>query len=1133
MSARFSWRAVILAAFLLLPVEAASQIGSPDCLPVLRLTDTTGRPVVGARLRVWSDTAGGNTAARGGAWQVGVSDSAGRLPVSEVLGATAQVWAPGFMPRVVRIPENPCEMRTVALRASLAALPVVRVHPSDTLLTDLVIPYQRPTGHGEELLMNAADPSTAGPNNGDFARVAAALVGFNRSADGLSVLGLPASTNQLLLDGLPVSSLQLPRDATVMGRAGISSNALAGGYAGAVVHAGTIPSSFREFDVRVTSNGAVDGVGGRTEAAWIPSVNAAIGSPLPSDRGGFSMLINTSTGTLPMPPEASSGLLERIARTRDRLGLPAWQEPARSRATMAMTTLMLNDVVGGVATSMLRVGAMSSQGGPRSALEVLAVPGRQDGIDVALQNRWRRAWPWGRISVSAGGTLERQRNRALSGEVAGTLDFPDFGGGPATRVPFGVTLPVESDRRQRLIRFDVRFDRTLPRRLGEVSIQAEVIGRDGTLRVDPTAGSTQTRLEVGTNDIRLLSTESVRTTESASGRAGVAALGVNARFIVSPRVLLTLGGRLDVQGLAEGSGRGRSSTSVIADLSPRAGLIAHLFRRRQYLGELHVNAGRFVGWISPSDVVGTALVGTSAERLCIPNAPVLVPPVPPLDATCTVPADSVGVRTFTRGVGAPSTWRLGMTFRPLPFYRLFWPFFRLDLSRTDRLPSFAAGNLSGGGLGAFVAGDGRRVFAPPGAIDPSTGLLPPFAGLEDRALGVQRVAGWNGASEAAQLSLGMILLDVANLQLIGSVTRAWGRERIVGSADGSTEGAQAPRWAPLASLPAWVGKLGVTSRDGPLGIQAFVEWSSGTRFTPRLGTDVNGDGAANDPVGVGQSPALDALIRSQGCRFPIGAGLAPLQSCTSRPRLTTSIRLSRTGSWWGRGRDIEVAVDLVNLFSWWQLARGREESTPAAWEQGRNESIAAFPVGYDASSRQFLVRPNPAFGDGTADWRASQPTQATVRLEVKVPFLASRSRQELDRANAERSEASRGRAIAAIAERWYFDPVEPVLESPLGESLADSTRRQLLDIRRALIAEHARAWQRLRSIQPDSASLPAQEALRRQAEQQSRDAYEQATERIRAALGDDLARAPAWLSFLLRRGASRFLIGFQPATPDP
>lgn len=1019
----------------------------------------------------------------------------------------------------------------MALQQSQQTLATVRVTAKDTLLTELVIPFQNPTGHGEELLMRGDDPAAAGMNNGDYARVAATVVGFNRSGGDLTALGLPSSTNQLVLDGLPVSSLQLPRDATVMGRAGISSDALTGGYAGGYVNAGTIPHSFRELDLRITTEGTAAGVGSRTTIGGIPSVNLSIGSPLPAHRGGISILLNASSATLPIPATDSSDLFQRILRTGDQLGLDAWNDPARSRTASALATLMMSDVAGGVVTSMFRAGLVSSRGGANTSMDRLTVPGRQDGVDLALQNRWRRAWPWGRLTVSAGGTVERQRSGPLADVPGGWLDLLDAGGASGTRIPFGSLLPAANDRRSRLVKVDARFDRKLPTLAGTLTAQIELIGRDAAWHRTPTAGATLARVNVMESDARLLSTETARSSETAGGRAGIAALSFNTYIEPTPRVNVSLGGRLDVQAMDDGRSLGGPST-VFADVSPRLGFIASFYRRRRYVGELQVNAGRFVNWIGSSDLLEPTLSGSMVQQICPQAPPLRVPPLPPAGTGCAAAPESIVVRSIASGIRAPSTWRAGMQFRPNTVFRVLWPYVRLDLSRTDRLRTITSGNLAGGGLGLFSAADGRRVFAPPGAIDPATGLILPNAGLEARASGVQRIAGWDGVSEAAQLTFGAILLDLGGLQFNGSLTRAWGRQRIVGVADGSTNGVQAARWAPMQALPAYVSKVTVTSLFLPFEVAAFVEWTSGERFTPLFGTDVNGDGLANDAVGLGASAALDAAIRDQRCPMLGGVGVAPPNSCTTSSRLTTAVRFARTGSLGVLRRDVEVAVDLVNLFSLWSLVGGRGSGRLTEWEQGRNDPVAAFPVGFDSSSRRILSRPNPAFGAGSGAWRALLPTMASARVEVKVPFAASRSRQELERANAAQSNAMRAKAIAAIAERWYFDPVEFVLESPLGPLLADSTRGQLLQVRRTLTAEHAIAWRRLMDAQRDDAPLPEQERLRRQAEQRSRDAYEAATERIRAVLGADLDQAPPWLTSVLQAGASRVLIGFQPSAQD-
>jgi hypothetical protein len=1105
--------------------SASAQQARAACTTTFAVLDSAGAPVAGARARL--RLPGPESTERPEhRWLPGASGSDGRLASDVPANAVLVFVAPGYAPSVAPPSTDRCGLVTVVLRPgppSIRTLATVKVRGVDTLSTQLIIPFQAPTGHGESLLRNGEDPPTAGVINGDFERVAATVPGLNRGPNGISAYGLPSSANQLLLDGLPVSSLQLPRDVPVLGRAGTSANTLAGGFAGAVVNAGVVPASYRQLDVRVS--GVADARFGSAESLVQaqPSVNVLAGTPLPGQRGGLTVAVNAADRNSRPAPWGDPSLLAAATGVATRLGLPVQSGSSRASATQVLSSLLLQDVAGGVYTSTFRLGRNHLTVGAFSTLQQWEEPTENRGTDVAWQNRWKRLVGPGTITVAIGGTRERRTTNPSTNTNGGWFDLASPAVADPVRIAFGAPLTPRTVLEQSLVRSEARWDQWSRSRRIQHTVIVEPLVRWGNQSLSP--ASTLPRVGVDVRDsVRVTSWQVNDMHLMSASRLAVLGAAYNVA-VDAPRTAWSFGARLDAQGALLGGTSG--SRRFVADVSPRFGVEHDVVIRRRYVAKLQADAGRFVGWFPLDQALAMSQQGLQRTAACEPVQAVRLFPVPQ-ENPCGGGVVERPVTSDVNGpVRPPSTWRAGAEARWFALRGQVWLYLKSGVSRTENLPAVSGSNLVVGAAPGFQDADGRWVFASPASIRPSSGVIDPAQGLHDPAKGFVSSFSTSGVMESAQVTVGVLIPSAWRVNINASVTRGWGRQTVQGIADGRTNGGASPVWAPIAALPTYVAKLRLNKSARPFGVSGFLEWATGDRFTPSAGGDLNGDGVQNDPVrGVGPLP-LGLGPNDVSCLSRATTSLAAPMSCVGPPRLSTTLRLTYVGDLLRFGRDIELALDVGDVFTWINAALPSTVDALSRAEQVWFDPVAYVPVGFDASRRQFAFAPNPAFGQGTAAWQAARARRSFVRLEGRVSFAASRSQQDLERFTRARTQAQAMAAMSALSRRWFYDPVEPLLASTVAQSLSLDVRRQLIDARRQYEADFSSTWRRAAEARSSANDMRDQERIVRQAERISVALYEKMTSAVRSALGDALQQFPSWMVAGLKPEASRSLLGFQ------
>jgi hypothetical protein len=284
---------------------------------------------------------------------------------------------------------------------------------------------------------------------------------------------------------------------------------------------------------------------------------------------------------------------------------------------------------------------------------------------------------------------------------------------------------------------------------------------------------------------------------------------------------------------------------------------------------------------------------------------------------------------------------------------------------------------------------GRAVYAPAAAIEPALGTPSPAASRRVDAFGTVREVTGDGRSRTTQLTarLGGILPGNRGTW---SVAYAWTHSRLLVGPINAPGGAPAstgadplrPEWADAPYAPRHVVHGSWNLWPGPPGSRAKFQirgqLASGLPFTPMVGGDVNGDGAANDRAFVWDPAAAPDSTVASGMRTLLDRAPGGVRGCLRRQSGTVAAANSCRGSWWA---SLDAVAELqfaklrgttANRFTVWMVAR----NLPAGLDQLlhgpgdlRGWGQISFPDptllsvrGFDPERRAYRYEVNPRFG---------------------------------------------------------------------------------------------------------------------------------------------------------------------------
>jgi hypothetical protein len=322
--------------------------------------------------------------------------------------------------------------------------------------------------------------------------------------------------------------------------------------------------------------------------------------------------------------------------------------------------------------------------------------------------------------------------------------------------------------------------------------------------------------------------------------------------------------------------------------------------------------------------------------------------------------------------------------------------FSLDLSGTtgDGQPALTDLNLVR--TPRFVLADegNRPVFAPPTAIDPTTGAVSPLGSRWNSSFGQVLSYSTSLHSETAQAAVGLTASTVSGGMLALTYMRVAARD-------------QALYPTPLAAT--W----GRAANDGAQQLAAAISWplghdaalavnaraNGGTRFTPSVNTDVTAAGISATPafifdpviaaargdtvVATGMRALLaHAPSSARACLASELGHLAERNACVGPWSATLDAQLRVQPSWSALARRLTLIASVSNLLSGIDaLAHGPNHL--AGWGAPASpDPTLLYVEGFDPITETYRYAVNPRFGSATTS-RVLRQSPSALTLEAQ------------------------------------------------------------------------------------------------------------------------------------------------------
>ena len=418
------------------------------------------------------------------------------------------------------------------------------------------------------------------------------------------------------------------------------------------------------------------------------------------------------------------------------------------------------------------------------------------------------------------------------------------------------------------------------------------------------------------------------------------------------------------------------------------------------------------------------------------------------------------VSIFDPGFEAPRAWRASLGLSRRISERISSS---VDVTYASGISLYGARdlNLRPEPVFTLAAERERPVYVPPGSIVPATGattvlasrLHPEFAQVIEvnsalRSRTAQVTLGINGAGSRSLLW--NISYTFARSLDETSFTPGSGGAGRGGSGfstgTGTTGGnPNAIEWgtSDLERRHSAIGSLNWFARPW-LDVTSIFRVSSGQPFTPRVGSDINGDGSRNDRAFVfDPADAPDPAV-AKGMQRLLAAApgtareclreqmgrIAGRNSCVSGWTPTLDLQFNLRPDLGGRiGRRLTMMVSLINpLAGADQLLHG--SSGLRGWGQPNRPDATLLTVrGFDPVESRYVYEVNERFGDSRGARTALRnPFQVGIQARLQVGPDRQRERLLEGLAALGRRGGTRTLDARAIVERVAPDPVFPILE---------------------------------------------------------------------------------------------------------
>ncbi len=475
--------------------------------------------------------------------------------------------------------------------------------------------------------------------------------------------------------------------------------------------------------------------------------------------------------------------------------------------------------------------------------------------------------------------------------------------------------------------------------------------------------------------------------------------------------------------------------------SPRLGFTWYFARRPSYgglmmngwgiyptppVGVLRGGIGEFRSLL-PASVLAdasasTGLPGSLQQLACVGDAV----PVPDwaswvsgsveLPRSCAASAGTgfqdaaPSVALVSRGFDAPRSWRANLSWSSSagPFTLFAEGVYSLNLNQTGQV------DLNFAGRPQFtLADEGRPIFVPASGIAATGALVTGGARLRPEFGAVRQLVS-DLRSESAQATFSANAYELSlfggsqTFSLAYTLRSVRSQER---GFDGTTVGDPSARtWgrSPLDIRHGIVLQAGHGGKWGNLTLAGV--FASGRPFTPRVGSDVNGDGLANDRAFIFDPARTTDAVLGAGMRDLLMRAPSGIRRCLDQQLGQVADRNECEGPWTAhlnarialntlligdKSRLWTVSLYVTNPLG--GLDAALHGSKLRGWGSAASPDPTLYRVtGFDAATRRYQYVVNPRFAD-------TRPSVSTVRTPFRITFDIQRALgpsaplQQLDR----------------------------------------------------------------------------------------------------------------------------------------
>ena len=377
------------------------------------------------------------------------------------------------------------------------------------------------------------------------------------------------------------------------------------------------------------------------------------------------------------------------------------------------------------------------------------------------------------------------------------------------------------------------------------------------------------------------------------------------------------------------------------------------------------------------------------------------------------------VTTFSPDFTVPRTWRASLGGQHRIFER-----YTVSLDLTYAYGTHLYGvrdlNLNTSAPRFTLASEANRpVYVNPSAIVPTTGAVNSLDSRLASGFGSVYDVTSNLTSDARQATIGFSGFTPQGIQIGASYTYLRSRDRS-SSSGGSVNGLFAgpttagnPNDLQLATSDNERRHQFLVTANWPVhpsvDITAVARLMSGQPYTPRVGSDINGDGSRNDRAFVYDPSTAPDTALTNGMTRLLGEAPASVRSCLLSQMGRIADRNSCTAPWypsldfqvnyrpdrWGLKRNLMLSFAFANPLAGLDQALHGSNNLQGWGQAPRIDPNLLFVKGFDPTTNRFLYQVNERFGTSRGSTTITNPNPFNIAVTARLTVGPDRQRDAL------------------------------------------------------------------------------------------------------------------------------------------